>query len=206
MLKLCDFGFARNLPLRNSKEIMTDYVATRWYRAPELLLSQSYGKPVDMWSIACIMVELIDGQPLFPGESETDQLTLIQRIIDPLTMEQREAFNRHSRFNMKFKEVKKTNTLDKRYLGKISKRGMAFIKAILKMDPKERLTSQQALEHPYFEDLRASEINEKLIQKAADMSKKPTLEIAANFGENGHKIREERANLEYFCLFYFTCF
>lgn len=49
----------------NSHEAMTDYVATRWYRAPELLLSLSYGKPVDMWSIACIMAELIDGQPLY---------------------------------------------------------------------------------------------------------------------------------------------
>lgn len=141
---------------------MTDYVATRWYRAPELLLSLNYGKPVDMWSIACIMGELIDGQPLFPGESEIDQLALIQKIIDPLTNEQKDAFNRHARFKgLKFKEIKKVDSLEKRYLGKISKRGLAFLKAILKMDPKDRLSCRQALDHPYFEDLRSSEHDQK---------------------------------------------
>lgn len=61
VLKICDFGFARVLP-RSDHEIITDYVATRWYRSPELLLSfPYYGKPVDMWAIACILGELIDG-------------------------------------------------------------------------------------------------------------------------------------------------
>jgi cyclin-dependent kinase-like len=60
-LKLCDFGFARPLP-EYSDQSLTDYVATRWYRAPELLLSNPhYGKPVDVWAIACIMGELTDG-------------------------------------------------------------------------------------------------------------------------------------------------
>jgi len=59
-LKLCDFGFARPLPSHGGD--MTDYVATRWYRSPELLLSDNdYGKPVDMWAIGCIMGELTDG-------------------------------------------------------------------------------------------------------------------------------------------------
>ena len=72
-LKLCDFGFARTVQARNSQ--LTDYVATRWYRAPELLLGiGNYGKPVDIWAIGCIMGELIDAQPLFPGESDIDQL------------------------------------------------------------------------------------------------------------------------------------
>jgi cyclin-dependent kinase-like len=51
---------------------MTDYVATRWYRSPELLLSGYYGPEVDMWAIGCIMGELFDGQPLFPGDTEID--------------------------------------------------------------------------------------------------------------------------------------
>ena len=72
ILKLCDFGFARPLS-RKDGEPLTDYVATRWYRAPELLLSYpNYGFPVDTWAVACIMGELIDGQPLFPGENEID--------------------------------------------------------------------------------------------------------------------------------------
>lgn len=72
-LKLCDFGFARMANQRGQP--FTDYVATRWYRAPELLLgSPNYGKPVDIWAIGCIMGEITDGNPLFPGESEIDQL------------------------------------------------------------------------------------------------------------------------------------
>ena len=58
-LKLCDFGFARQMPKGGA---LTDYVATRWYRAPELLISTGeYGKEVDIWSIGCIMGELVDG-------------------------------------------------------------------------------------------------------------------------------------------------
>ena len=71
-LKLCDFGFARNIPQSRTNPAMTDYVATRWYRSPELLLSDRYSKEVDIWAIGCIMGELIDGEPLFPGESEVD--------------------------------------------------------------------------------------------------------------------------------------
>jgi cyclin-dependent kinase-like len=69
-LKLCDFGFARALPTNKDVSI-TDYVSTRWYRAPELLLgSTHYGKEVDVWAVGCIMAELVDGQPLFPGAQE----------------------------------------------------------------------------------------------------------------------------------------
>jgi len=76
-LKICDFGFARSMP--NRQNALTDYVATRWYRAPELLLSSSnYGKSIDVWAIACIMGEITDGQPLFPGESDVDQLYVTQ--------------------------------------------------------------------------------------------------------------------------------
>ena len=78
LLKLCDFGFSRPLPTnfqgpRLDGGNMTDYVATRWYRSPELLLGYTeYGPEVDMWAIGCILGELSDGQPLFPGDSEID--------------------------------------------------------------------------------------------------------------------------------------
>ncbi|CAM9775986.1 unnamed protein product, partial [Laminaria digitata] len=79
-LKLCDFGFARTLPPpQGNRQELTDYVATRWYRAPELLLgSTRYDPSVDLWAIGCIMGELVDGQPLFPGDSEIDQLYIVQ--------------------------------------------------------------------------------------------------------------------------------
>jgi len=76
-LKLCDFGFARLLQKKKGEGELTDYVATRWYRAPELLLSNNYGREVDIWAIGCIMGEITDGEALFPGGSEIDQLFCI---------------------------------------------------------------------------------------------------------------------------------
>ena len=101
-LKVCEFGFARHISSKsdmdqmgvssnqspngdeeqngNNNPELTDYVATRWYRSPELLLVSEnlpYGKEVDIWAVGCIMGELMDGQPLFPGDSEVDQLFVI---------------------------------------------------------------------------------------------------------------------------------
>jgi cyclin-dependent kinase-like len=65
VVKICDFGFARAIKTGDTN--LTDYVATRWYRAPELLVGASYSKEVDMWALGCIFGELIDGMPMFPG-------------------------------------------------------------------------------------------------------------------------------------------
>ena len=75
---MCDFGFARKLP--GPGKALTDYVATRWYRSPELLLTDKYGKPSDLWAIGCIMCELIDGDPIFPGDNIFHQLYLITKV------------------------------------------------------------------------------------------------------------------------------
>ncbi|KRX09361.1 Protein kinase-like domain [Pseudocohnilembus persalinus] len=96
-LKLCDFGFARPIQIQQNQPL-TDYVATRWYRSPELLLTQPYSLGVDLWAIACIMGELIDGQPLFPGENELDQLYLIQKTLGKLSDSQMEYFYKNPLF------------------------------------------------------------------------------------------------------------
>lgn len=152
-LKLCDFGFARQF---SSQNILTDYVATRWYRAPELLVGcGNYSTPVDLWAIGCIMGELIDGQPLFPGESEIDQIYCIQRVMGSLIPEHKEAFLKNQHFlGLRFPEVAKFETLEKRYMGKISKVALNFMKSLLCMHPGERLNASEALKHPYFECLR----------------------------------------------------
>ena len=97
VLKLCDFGFARVLP--KASEEITDYVATRWYRSPELLISDpNYGKSADIWAIACILGELTDGQPIFPGDNEMDQLFQIQKLLGPLPPNLNELFVKNPRF------------------------------------------------------------------------------------------------------------
>lgn len=154
-LKLCDFGFARLLPQQRNEKL-TDYVATRWYRAPELVLSSTeYGRAVDIWAIGCILGELTDGQPLFPGESELDQLFVIQKVMGPLTPEQMEMFQKNPRFiGVKFPEMTRPETLEKKYLGKLSKKALSFMKTCLQMDPAQRITASEALQHPYFDGLR----------------------------------------------------
>lgn len=72
------FWVCEKIPTPGAK--LTDYVATRWYRSPELLLTDRYGKPSDMWAIGCIMAEMADGRPLFPGDDQFDQLYLITKV------------------------------------------------------------------------------------------------------------------------------
>merc|ERR1719335_1106836 len=78
-LKICDFGLART---NSEKEYMTEYVVTRWYRAPELLLScADYTAAIDVWSVGCIFAELLGRKPLFPGKDYVHQLNLITDVI-----------------------------------------------------------------------------------------------------------------------------
>lgn len=156
VLKLCDFGFARNL---GEGVNLTDYVATRWYRAPELLLGcTSYGFGVDMWAIGCIMGEISDGQPMFPGESEVDQLYIIQKILGPLVPEHLDVFMQNPRFaGLKFPDMSNPETLQKKYMGRFAKAPLQFMKVLLCMDPDLRPTALAALNSPYFADLNQAQ-------------------------------------------------
>ena len=185
-LKLCDFGFARTLPSKNVD--LTDYVSTRWYRSPELLIgSTSYGKEVDQWAIGCIMGELIDGQPLFPGESDVDQLYIIQKIIGPITKSHLKRFLTNPNFTgLKFPDVSNPQGLEKRYGHRIDKDGLDFMKRLLKMEPNERLTGAQCLQHPYFSAfrnervaVRKSPVPDLMVQSKASSSSSVSLPSAS---------------------------
>lgn len=157
-LKLCDFGFARMMPNTAAGEVyeLSDYVATRWYRSPELLLgSTDYTKAVDMWAIGCIMGELTDGQPLFPGDSEIDQLYIIQQCLGPLTSVQMERFLRNPRFaGLRFPEMRRGQSVHQKYGDKLPKIALHFMRSLLYMDPARRLTARECLEHPWFAGLK----------------------------------------------------
>lgn len=82
-LKICDFGLARTLKLS-----MTGYVTTRYYRAPEIMLTwQNYGVEVDMWSSGCILAEMIEGAPLFPGKNHAHQFLIISDLLGSIPPE-----------------------------------------------------------------------------------------------------------------------
>ncbi|KAK9518879.1 hypothetical protein VZT92_021647 [Zoarces viviparus] len=157
VLKLCDFGFARNLS-EGTDANYTEYVATRWYRSPELLLGAPYGKAVDMWSVGCILGELSDGQPLFPGESEIDQLFTIQKVLGPLPPEQMKLFYNNPRFHgLRFPAVNHPQTLERRYLGIIGGALLDLLKSLLLLNPTERFLTEQSLNHHAFQTLRPVE-------------------------------------------------
>merc|ERR1712003_578088 len=82
-LKICDFGLARiSDPTLSHDNQFTEYVATRWYRAPEIMLNaRGYNKPIDVWSAGCILCEMLTNQPLFPGQHYLEQLNLIFNVI-----------------------------------------------------------------------------------------------------------------------------
>mmetsp|Transcript_49152 Transcript_49152/g.137658 ORF Transcript_49152/g.137658 Transcript_49152/m.137658 type:complete len:900 (-) Transcript_49152:111-2810(-) len=152
-LRLCDFGFARTM---TADSPLTDYVATRWYRAPELLLgSTHYGKDVDIWALGCIMGELTDGQPLFAGESEVDQLFVIQKVLGPLTPEHMEMFLRNPRFlGIQFPDVSRPETLERRYSRRMPKLQMQLLKGVLVMEPRRRHSAKDVLRMPWFEGVK----------------------------------------------------
>ena len=154
-LKLCDFGFARKVKLNknnNNIDTMTDYVATRWYRSPELLLSGGiYGPEVDYWAIGCIMGELADGNAMFPGEDEVDQLDCIIKILGNLPESLVNMYYENQIYNGKeLLKVKKPETLEKRYLGILSPTAIDFMKGLLELDPSKRLSGENVFKHKYF--------------------------------------------------------
>ena len=99
------------------------------------------------------MGELTDGEPLFPGEDEVHQLIVIQKVIGKFSDEQIEQFNKNPNFNgCKLPDIIKPETLEKRYLGKLGKKAIEFMKQLLHPDPKFRLKGDDIFKHPYFEN------------------------------------------------------
>ncbi|XP_062539033.1 cyclin-dependent kinase-like 1 isoform X1 [Armigeres subalbatus] len=152
-VKLCDFGFARML---SPGENYTDYVATRWYRAPELLVGDTqYGTPVDVWAIGCVFAELVRGDALWPGRSDVDQLYLIRRTLGDLLPRHLAIFNQNEFFKGITLPVPPTlepleNKMPQRTLS--NPMMMDFLKKCLDKDPAKRWSCERLVTHPYFED------------------------------------------------------
>ena len=161
VLKICDFGFARTLAGPKAK--YTDYVSTRWYRSPELLVGDtSYGKGVDVWAIGCMFAEITNGLPLFPGESDIDQLFHIIRCFGQLTGQQMDFFRKNPLFvGVKIPEVENAEleTLEKRFPG-VSKSQLEAMSLCLDYDPDRRATCTELMRCEHFESF-ASEFRDE---------------------------------------------
>ncbi|VDK40843.1 unnamed protein product, partial [Taenia asiatica] len=168
--KVCDFGLTRSLTRHNATNgknnvpdldnpELTEYVATRWYRAPEILLSSThYTKGVDMWSIGCILAEIFIGKALFPGTSTLNQLEKIMSIGPKPSREDilclrsdygaslldQPSIMGRLRLEDVVTPVPEPNALD-------------IVRGLLQLNPNKRLTASQALEHPYVSQFRDPE-------------------------------------------------
>ncbi|XP_010592435.1 cyclin-dependent kinase-like 2 [Loxodonta africana] len=149
VVKLCDFGFARTLAAPG--EVYTDYVATRWYRAPELLVGDvKYGKAVDVWAIGCLVTEMLMGEPLFPGDSDIDQLYHIMTCLGNLIPRHQELFYKNPAFaGVRLPEIKETEPLERRY-PKLSEVVIDLAKKCLHIDPDRRPFCAELLHHDFF--------------------------------------------------------
>ncbi|CAJ2654301.1 mitogen-activated protein kinase homolog NTF6-like [Trifolium pratense] len=156
-LKICDFGLARTT---SEADFMTEYVVTRWYRAPELLLNCSeYTAAIDVWSVGCILMEILRREPLFPGKDYVQQLSLITELLGSPNEEDL-GFLRSD--NAK-KYVKQLPHVDKQPFSQrfpdISPLAIDLTEKMLVFDPSKRITVEEALNHPYMSSLH--EINEE---------------------------------------------
>ncbi|KAL4647684.1 cyclin-dependent kinase-like 1 isoform X2 [Arapaima gigas] len=151
VIKLCDFGFARMLT--GPGDDYTDYVATRWYRAPELLVGDTqYGPPVDVWALGCVFAELLHGNPLWPGKSDVDQLYLIRRTLGDLIPRHQQIFCSNVFFSgISIPEPDTTEPLEKHLHG-VTPQAVVVLKSCLVMDPSLRLSCEELLELPYFQE------------------------------------------------------
>ncbi|XP_033229167.1 cyclin-dependent kinase-like 4 isoform X2 [Belonocnema kinseyi] len=152
VVKLCDFGFARML---SPGENYTEYVATRWYRAPELLVGDTqYGTPVDVWAIGCVFAELVRGEALWPGKSDVDQLYLIRRTLGDLLPRHMVIFQQNEFFaGVTLPTPQSLTPLEIALPDRASNPvQIDFLKKCLNKDPDERWTCDQLLQHMYFEN------------------------------------------------------
>ena len=201
-LKLCDFGFARKVKLNlknNNITEMTDYVATRWYRSPELLLSGGiYGPDVDYWAVGCIMGELADGNPMFPGENETDQINCIIKVLGNLPNELVTMFYKNPIYDgKKLLEVSRPESLERKYMGKLGPTAIDFMKGLLQLDPKKRLNGETVFKHKYFSCfMKDEENNEKKKENNNNENKNIDGDISKNKTDIKVNIIKEKQDKE----------
>nr|KJB25155.1 hypothetical protein B456_004G178800 [Gossypium raimondii] len=148
IIKIADFGLAREI---NSSPPYTEYVSTRWYRAPEVLLqSYLYTSIVDMWAMGAIMAELFTLRPLFPGTSEADEIYKICSVIGTPTKDSwPDGLNLARAINYQFPQFAGVHL--SALIPSASNDAISLITSLCSWDPCKRPTAAEALQHPFFQ-------------------------------------------------------
>ncbi|XP_037068226.1 extracellular signal-regulated kinase 2-like isoform X2 [Pollicipes pollicipes] len=155
-VKVADFGLARSLSTREpcdteTEPPLTDYVATRWYRAPEILLSaKSYTKGVDMWSLGCILAEMLLERPLFPGTSTINQIERIMATLDtPSPQDVASVCSGYASSLLDRAVLTHRRPLTAVLASDVPPDALDLVTKLLVFNPSRRLTADEALRHPY---------------------------------------------------------
>lgn len=155
-LKICDFGLARVAFSDTPTTVFwTDYVATRWYRAPELCGSffSRYTPAIDIWSIGCIFAEILTGKPLFPGKSVVHQLDLITDLLGTPSPETISGVRNEKARKYLTEMRRKTPVPFAQKFPNVDPLAVRLLQRLLAFDPKDRPTAEEALADPYFKGL-----------------------------------------------------
>jgi serine/threonine protein kinase len=145
VIKIADLGLAREI---RSLPPYTDYVSTRWYRAPECVLrSTNYNSPIDIWALGVIMIELYNNKPIFPGLNDKDMLFKMSTVLGSPTYWY-EGQQLVKKIDFKF-PVSYNNSL-RQVIQDASDPAIDLISQMLKWDPNQRATAQNLLQHPFF--------------------------------------------------------
>lgn len=170
-------------------------MATRWYRSPELLVGDRYGKEVDIWAVGCLYCEMMTGEPLFPGESDIDQLFQIVRILGKLSSRHQILIMRNAVFRGMKQEQ---NTSLTQMFPNWNRDSIDFLQQCLKMDGNARPDTAKLLKHDLFVrdnflDNFLSELRAKLAQ---EMQVNPLLKRIPSYGSNGRWQNDDKKSSE----------
>ncbi|CAJ1329418.1 unnamed protein product [Effrenium voratum] len=176
-VKIGDLGLSRGIAVDGQtgeathplEEHLTEYVVTRWYRAPEVLLARSkYGPKVDVWSVGCILYEMWTAKALFPGKNSVDQLTKVVGVIGSPSEQDQWWVPQESRpLLMRSCSQRQAKGLS-RMPGIPGGHGADLLGRLLAFDPSRRLSVEYALQHPYLESFASAAVveNAKVVEPA----------------------------------------
>ncbi|PHT86474.1 Mitogen-activated protein kinase -like protein NTF4 [Capsicum annuum] len=175
-LKICDFGLAR---VTSETDFMTEYVVTRWYRPPELLLNSSdYTAAIDVWSVGCIFMELMDRKPLFPGRDHVHQLRLIMELIGTPSEAEMEFLNENAKRYIRQLPLYRRQSFTEKF-PHVNPAAIDLVEKMLTFDPRRRITVEDTLAHPYLASLH-------------DISDEPICTTPFSFDFEQHALTEEQ--------------
>lgn len=156
-IKICDFGLSRSIT--DPLDDLTEYVVTRFYRAPEIMLSShEYTNAIDIWSVGCTFGEILSRRVLFPGANYIKQIDLIVRLLGTPSEEDMSFIaNPHATKFLKSLEFKPKVPLSDFIGGTQNPLALDLLDKMLAFNPRKRITVKEALRHPYLSDLHDSD-------------------------------------------------